>query len=102
MAAPYRVISSSGARSPISSVRMRYFAKFWKNGPDAPRESDWIDLIGDEPTLILLDELPPYFDFAPNQAGWRRHSGQRHHICAVELAVGGDEIAEDGHSWFPI
>lgn len=40
------------------------FAKFWKNGPDAPRESDWIDLIGDEPTLILLDELPPYFDFA--------------------------------------
>jgi hypothetical protein len=40
------------------------FSKFWINGPDAPRESDWIALIGDEPTLILLDELPPYFDFA--------------------------------------
>ena len=40
------------------------FAKFWKNGADAPSEKDWIALIGDEPTLILLDELPPYFDFA--------------------------------------
>ncbi len=40
------------------------FTKFWKNGPDAPREADWAALIGDEPTLILLDELPPYFDFA--------------------------------------
>jgi hypothetical protein len=40
------------------------FGAFWRNGPDAPREDDWIKLIGDEPTLILLDELPPYFDFA--------------------------------------
>ena len=40
------------------------FAKFWKNGPDAPSEKDWIALLGDAPTLILLDELPPYFDFA--------------------------------------
>ncbi len=40
------------------------FAKFWKDGADAPLESDWIELIGDQPTLILLDELPPYFDYA--------------------------------------
>ena len=40
------------------------FAKFWKDGPKAPSEKDWIALIGDEPTLILLDELPPYFDYA--------------------------------------
>ncbi len=40
------------------------FAKFWKDGADAPDEKDWINLIGDEPTLILLDELPPYFDYA--------------------------------------
>ena len=32
---------------------------FWKDGAKAPSEPDWIDLIGDEPTLILLDELPP-------------------------------------------
>ena len=40
------------------------FSKFWKDGPKAPSEKDWINLIGDEPTLILLDELPPYFDYA--------------------------------------
>lgn len=40
------------------------FVKFWQHGADAPSEQDWIDLIGDEPTLILLDELPPYFDYA--------------------------------------
>lgn len=40
------------------------FSKFWINGPEAPREDDWLALIGTEPTLILLDELPPYFDYA--------------------------------------
>ncbi len=40
------------------------FAKFWQNGADAPSEADWMELFGDTPTLILLDELPPYFDFA--------------------------------------
>jgi hypothetical protein len=32
--------------------------------PKAPTEPDWIQLIGDEPVLILLDELPPYFEYA--------------------------------------
>jgi predicted AAA+ superfamily ATPase len=40
------------------------FSKFWKDGAKAPSERDWIELIGDDPTLILLDELPPYFDYA--------------------------------------
>ena len=40
------------------------FSKFWRDGAKAPSEKDWIDLIGDDPTLILLDELPPYFDYA--------------------------------------
>lgn len=40
------------------------FSKFWRDGARAPAEPDWIELIGDEPTLILLDELPPYFDYA--------------------------------------
>ena len=40
------------------------FCKFWKDGPKAPSERDWLTLIGEEPTLILLDELPPYFDYA--------------------------------------
>ncbi|MER8748073.1 DUF499 domain-containing protein [Mesorhizobium sp. M1050] len=40
------------------------FSRFWVNGPDAPTENDWIKLIGNEPTLILIDELPPYFAYA--------------------------------------
>jgi hypothetical protein len=40
------------------------FTKYWQNGPAAPDEPAWMKLLGDEPVLILLDELPPYFDYA--------------------------------------
>ncbi len=43
------------------------FAEFFKGAPKAPNEKDWITLIGDEPTLILLDELPPYFGYGVTQ-----------------------------------
>jgi hypothetical protein len=43
------------------------FVEFYKGAPTAPNEKDWIALIGDEPTLILLDELPPYFKNAVTQ-----------------------------------
>jgi len=44
------------------------FARFWRSGPEAPGERDWTDLIGDQPTLILLDELAPYLDYAQTRA----------------------------------
>jgi hypothetical protein len=34
---------------------------FWQNGPKAPGKDDWKNMIGDDPTLLLFDELPPYF-----------------------------------------
>ncbi len=40
------------------------FSDYWKDGADAPDQVAWKQLIGDEPTLILLDELAPYFDYA--------------------------------------
>jgi hypothetical protein len=43
------------------------FLEFYKGSPQAPNEKDWQDLIGDEPTLILLDELPPYFGYGVTQ-----------------------------------
>jgi hypothetical protein len=44
------------------------FAPFWKEGPKAPSESDWLALFsGDAPILILLDELPPYFHYYATQ-----------------------------------
>lgn len=35
---------------------------FWANGPKSVDQSTWKTIIGDAPTLILLDELPPYLN----------------------------------------
>ena len=44
------------------------FKKFWTSGPKAPDEQDWLTLFGDdEPVLILLDEMPPYFHYLDTQ-----------------------------------
>ncbi|MHC2289537.1 anti-phage-associated DUF499 domain-containing protein [Bradyrhizobium barranii] len=44
------------------------FKTFWTSGPKAPDEQDWLKLFdGDQPTLILLDELPPYFHYLDTQ-----------------------------------
>lgn len=44
------------------------FRGFWTGGPKAPDEKDWLKLFeGDEPVLILLDELPPYFHYLDTQ-----------------------------------
>lgn len=40
---------------------------YWVNGPKAVDERKWKEIIGSEPTLILLDELPPYLDNACTQ-----------------------------------
>jgi len=38
------------------------FRAFWTGGPKAPDERDWLEVFdGDQPVLILLDEMPPYF-----------------------------------------
>jgi hypothetical protein len=44
------------------------FKSFWTSGPKAPDEKDWLKLFdGDEPVLILLDEMPPYFHYLDTQ-----------------------------------
>ncbi|MDO9105823.1 MAG: DUF499 domain-containing protein [Methylovulum sp.] len=39
----------------------------WINGPKAVDQAQWKAIIGNEPTLIMLDELPPYLDNATTQ-----------------------------------
>lgn len=39
----------------------------WVHGPKAVDQRQWKEIIGDHPTLILLDELPPYLDNASTQ-----------------------------------
>ncbi len=47
--------------------RAEEFRDHWLSGPKAMSEGDWMRLIGDEPTLIMLDELPPYLAVAHTQ-----------------------------------
>lgn len=37
---------------------------YWVNGPKSVDQQKWKEIIGNHPTLILLDELPPYLDDA--------------------------------------
>ena len=40
------------------------FKAFWTSGPKAPDENDWFKLFeGEQPVVILLDEMPPYFHY---------------------------------------
>lgn len=37
---------------------------YWANGPKSVDQAAWKKIIGNEPTLIMIDELPPYLDNA--------------------------------------
>lgn len=44
------------------------FREYWEAGAKAPDEQAWLKLFeGDEPILILLDEMPPYFHYYSTQ-----------------------------------
>jgi hypothetical protein len=44
------------------------FRNYWEAGAKAPDEQAWVQLFeGDEPILILLDEMPPYFHYYSTQ-----------------------------------
>jgi hypothetical protein len=43
-------------------------APFWRNGPRTPGVDEWVAVLGDEPILILLDELPSYLQMAQGEA----------------------------------
>lgn len=48
--------------------REALFRQFWESGTKAPDEQAWLDLFeGDEPILVLLDEMPPYFQYYATQ-----------------------------------
>jgi hypothetical protein len=46
------------------------FQEYWASGPKAPDEKAWIQLFdGADPVLILLDEMPPYFEDLATRPG---------------------------------
>ncbi|WP_426954563.1 DUF499 domain-containing protein [Muricoccus radiodurans] len=40
------------------------FSRHWRNGPKGPDEAAWMEMIGEEPTVILIDEMAPWFRMA--------------------------------------
>ncbi len=42
-------------------------APFWRNGARTPGVDEWVALLGTEPVLILLDELPSYLQMAQGE-----------------------------------
>ncbi|EOB2784915.1 anti-phage-associated DUF499 domain-containing protein [Vibrio vulnificus] len=40
---------------------------YWVSGPKSVDQQKWKEIIGDTPTLIMIDELPPYLDNASTQ-----------------------------------
>lgn len=73
-----RVVAFNGRNSPPHYLwgeiahqleQAEAFTKFWASGPEAPDETDWTGLLkSTKPTLILLDELPPYFQYLGTRA----------------------------------
>lgn len=48
--------------------RESVFREYWESGAKAPDEQSWVNLFdGEEPILILLDEMPPYFHYYSTQ-----------------------------------
>jgi uncharacterized protein DUF499/chitobiase/beta-hexosaminidase-like protein len=68
-----KVISFTGRTQPVHGIwgflakqlgKEELFKQFFSAGLKAPGQGDWIGLLQGEPTLIMLDELPPYFQNA--------------------------------------
>jgi hypothetical protein len=47
--------------------RADVMAPFWRNGARSPGIDEWVSVLGDEPVLILLDELPSYLQMAQGE-----------------------------------
>jgi hypothetical protein len=66
---PARIAACNGRNDPEHYIwgeiaeqlgRADLMRPYWIEGPRGVDEKKWLEIIGEEPTLILLDELPPY------------------------------------------
>jgi predicted AAA+ superfamily ATPase len=91
------------------------FKNFWNGGPKAPEERDWLQLFeGDEPILILMDELPPYFQYYDTQpvgkgtiadiatrafANMLVAAGKKKNVCVVisDLTAAYERVLQNSH-----
>jgi hypothetical protein len=71
-----KVVIFSGLQNPESLLwgylaeklgRADVMAPFWRNGARRPGVDEWAAALGDEPVLMLLDELPSYLQMAQGE-----------------------------------
>lgn len=74
---PAKVVIFSGLQSPDNLLwghiadalgKSDVMAPFWKAGPKVPGVNEWAAVLGDEPVLILLDEVPSYLRVTQGQS----------------------------------
>lgn len=74
---PAKVVIFSGLQSPDNLLwghvadalgKSDVMATFWKSGPKVPGVNEWAAILGDDPVLLLLDELPSYLRVTQGQA----------------------------------
>jgi hypothetical protein len=71
-----KVVIFSGHQNPDSLLwgyiaeklgQAEVMAPFWRNGARTPGVDEWVAVLGDQPVLILLDELPSYLQMAQGE-----------------------------------
>jgi hypothetical protein len=71
-----KVVTFNGHQNPDNLVwgyvaerlgRSDVMAPFWKTGARTPGVDEWVSILGNEPVLILLDELPSYLQMAQGE-----------------------------------
>lgn len=71
-----RVVSFSGLQAPETLLwghiagqlgHPEVMAPFWRNGARTPGVDEWVKVLGADPVLILLDELPSYLQMAQGE-----------------------------------
>jgi hypothetical protein len=73
---PAKVVTFSGLQNPKSLLwghiaekagRPEVMAPFWRTGARTPGVDEWAEVLGTDPILVLLDELPSYLQMAQGE-----------------------------------
>src|SRR6266436_6396860 len=62
-----KVVIFNGHQNPEKLGQGDVMTPFWRNGAKTPGVDEWVAVLGNEPVLILLDELPSYLQMAQGE-----------------------------------
>lgn len=105
---PFEIVEFDGHDSPnhylwgeiaeeIGPDAYTHSKPFWEHGPRAPSKSDWEKMIGDFPTLIILQELQDYCCHSYGVSAEGVKGGELSDILAVGLSNLFEAVKELDH-----